>query len=133
MADQENIKALTEQHQRDAQYDASLALGKAWGLAETLNFHTGEAPGEFDTEGVMRVVCSLVKQARSKTDAGSVQWKEIGAALAVCDLVLVDSQEAGGEPLSPSVWALEAVPSAIRLAKDTVDTVPWGLPQLKAA
>lgn len=106
-----------------------MALGKAWGLAETLNFHTGERPGEFDIEGVMRVVLSLVKQAREKMVEGSIQWQEIGAALAVCDLVLVDSQEAGHEPLSPSVWALEAVPSAIQRAKDAVDAVPWGLPK----
>lgn len=133
MANQENIKPLTEQHRRDAQNEASMALGRAWGLAETLNFHTGERPGEFDIEGVMRVVCSLVKQAREKMGEGSIQWQEIGAALAVCDLVLVDSQEAGSEPLSPSVWALEAVPSAIQRAKDAVDAVPWGMPQLKAA
>ncbi len=129
MADQEHIKPLTEQHQRDAQDEASMALGRAWGLAETLNFHTGERPGEFDIEGVMRVVCSLVKQAREKMQEGSVEWQEIGAAQAVCDLVLVDSQEAGNEPLSPSVWALEAVPSAIQRAKDAVDGRPWGLPK----
>lgn len=137
MADQENIKPLTEQHQRDAQSEASMALGKAWGLAETLNFHTGERPGEFNIEGVMRVVCSLVKQAREKMDEGSIQWQEIGAALAVCDLVLIDSHETGNatwnEIASPSGWALLAVPSAIQRAKNVVDAAPWGLPKLKAA
>lgn len=127
MADQENIKPLTKQHHLDAQNEASMALGRAWGLAETLNYHTGERPGEFDPEGVMRVVFSFVNQAREKMEEGSVEWLEISAALAVCDLVLVDSQEAGQEPNSPSKWALEAVPGAIQRAKEVVDERPWGL------
>lgn len=129
MADQEHIKPLTEQDKRDAQDEASMALGRAWGLAETLCYHTGERPGEFDPEGVMRVVFSFVKQAREKMQEGSVEWQEIGAALAVCDLVLVNSQEANIEPNSPFNWALEAVPGAIRRAKEAVDGRPWGLPK----
>ncbi|HPT49726.1 MAG TPA: hypothetical protein PKZ22_05940 [Accumulibacter sp.] len=132
MATQENIKPAAEAAERDALNEASMALGRAWGLAETLCFQAGERPNDFDVEGVMRVIHSLVGQAKAKVGARAVDL-EIDAALAVCCLVMVDSQESAYDPGSSSSWALEAVPSAIQRAKDAVDTVPWGRPQLKAA
>lgn len=132
MATQENIKPVIEQDRRDAHNEASMALGKAWGLAETLNYHTNNRPDDFDVEGIMRVIHSLVGQAKAKVGVQAVDL-EIDAALAVCCLVMVDSQESAYDPDSSSSWALEAVPSAIRRAKDAVDAVPWGMHQLKAA
>lgn len=130
MAVQENTKP-TSEHDRDGLNEASMDLGRAWGLAETLCAQSGERPGEFDIEGVTRVIHSLVGQAKGRVSDGSIDL-EIGAALAVCDLVLVDSQDAGHEPNSPSSWALEAMPFAIQRAKQAVDSMPWG-GHLKAA
>jgi len=128
MADQEYIKPATEPAERDALSEASMALGRAWGLAETLCCQTGERPDDFDVEGVMRVIHSLVGQAKNLAGVRAVDL-EIDATLAVCCLVMVDSQESAYDQGSSSSWALEAVPSAIQRAKDAVDAVPWGLPK----
>lgn len=128
MANQENIKPVTEPAERDALSEASMALGRAWGLAETLCCQTGERPDDFDVEGVMRVIHSLVGNAKNLAGVRAADL-EIDAALAVCCLVMVDSQECAYDQGSSSSWALEAVPSAIQRAKDAVDAVPWGLPK----
>lgn len=130
MADQENIKPLTEQELDEA----STALGRAWGLAETLCLHSLDARdfGNIDIEGVMRVVSRLVKQAQERLSEGSEPWAEVGSALAVCELVLVDSQEFAGR-WQTSVFAIEAVPGAIQRAKEVVDAAFWESVQRKAA
>ena len=128
MANQKNIKSATEPAERDALSEASMALGRAWGLAETLCCQMGERPDDFDVEGVMRVIHSLVDQAKNLAGVRAVEL-EIDAALAVCCLVMVDSQESAYDQGSSSSWALEAVPSAIQRAKYAVDAVPWGLPK----
>jgi len=119
MATQENIKPLTERHLPAARDEASMDLGRAWGLATTLCYQANENPEVCDTEGVMCVVFSLVEQALEKLRAaGFFAWREIGNALAVCNLVRADSKETQN---AASRWALEAVPSAIQRAKDVVD------------
>lgn len=133
MADQENIKPLVEQDERDAFSEASLALGKAWGLAQTMCVMLDERPDDVIIESVMRMIHQLVRDAYGKVQSRDAIQMEVGALLATCDLVMIDSQEAGYKPGSHSRWALEAIPTIVEYAKDTVDAVPWGRPQLKAA
>lgn len=133
MADQENIKPLTEQDERDAFSEASMALGKAWGLANTMCAMLDERPDDVVIESVMRMIRQLVGAAYGKVQSRDGVQMEVGAALDTCDLVMIDSQEAEYKPGSPASWALEAIPDIIQHAKDAVDAVPWGSPQLKAA
>lgn len=133
MADQENIKPLIEQDERDAFSEASLALGKAWGLAQTMCVMLDERPDDVIIESVMRMIRRLVGDAYGKVQSREGVQMEVGALLDTCDLVMMDSQEAEYKPGSPAMWALEAIPTVIQYAKAAVDAVPWGLPQLKAA
>lgn len=133
MADQEHIKPLTEQDERDAFNEASLALGKAWGLAQTMCVMLDERPDDVVIESIMRMIRQFVVAAYGKVQSRDCVRMEVGAALDTCDLVMLDSQEAEYKPGSPAMWALEAIPDIIQHAKDAVDAVPWGLPQLKAA
>lgn len=133
MADQEHIKPLTEQDERDAFGEASMALGKAWGLANTMCAMLDERPDDVVIESVMRMLRQLVAAAYGKVQSRDGIQMEVGALLDTCDLVMIDSQEAEYKPGSPASWALEAIPDIIQHAKDAVDAVPWGLPQLKAA
>lgn len=133
MADQEHIKPLTEQDERDAFSEASLALGKAWGLAQTMCVMLDERPDDVVIESIMRMIRQFVVAAYGKVQSREGIQMEVGAALDTCDLVMLDSQEAEYKPGSPAMWALEAIPDIIQHAKDAVDAVPWGLPQLKAA
>lgn len=126
MADQENSKKPAQQD-LERVCDASFALGRAWGLAETMCFQSGENPGAFDIEGVTRVVCSLVGHAKQKVPNG-IASLEISAAAAVCDLILMDSREAAHEPDSPSSWAIWAMPFALQRAKNAVDAIHWKSP-----
>ena len=133
MADQEHIKPLTEQDERDAFSDASLALGKAWGLAQTMCALLDERPDDVVIESIMRTIRQFVVVAYGKVQTRDDVQMEVGALLDTCDLVMIDSQEAEYKPGSPAMWALEAIPDIIQHAKDAVDAIPWGLPQLKAA
>lgn len=133
MADQENIKPLTEQDERDAFSEASMALGKAWGLVNTMCAMLDERPDDVVIESVMRMIRQLVVAAYGKVQSRDGVQMEVGAALDTCDMVMIDSQEAEYKPGSPASWALEAIPDIIQHAKDAVDAVPWGAPQLKAA
>ncbi len=133
MANQEHIKPLTEQDERDAFSEASMALGKAWGLANTMCAMLDERPDDVVIESVMRMIRQLVGAAYGKVQSRDGVLMEVGAALDTCDMVMIDSQEAEYKPGSPASWALEAIPDIIQHAKDAVDAVPWGSPQLKAA
>ena len=133
MADQENIKPLAEQDERDAFSEASMSLGKAWGLAQTMCAMLDERPDDVVIESVMRMIRQLVAAAYGKVQSRDSVQMEVGAALDTCDLVMIDSQEAEYKPGSPASWALEAIPDIIQHAKDAVDAVPWGHPQLKVA
>lgn len=133
MAVQENTKPLIEQDERDAFGEASLALGKAWGLAQTMCVMLDERPDDVIIESIMRMIRQLVVGAYGNVQSRDDVRMEVGALLDTCDLVMIDSQEAEYKPGSPSMWALEAMPTVIEYAKDTVDAVPWGRPQLKAA
>ncbi|MFZ5581389.1 MAG: hypothetical protein ACOZCK_01880 [Pseudomonadota bacterium] len=133
MADQEHIKPLTEQAERDAFNEASLALGKAWGLAQTMCALMDERPDDVVIESIMRTIRQFVVVAYGKAQSREAVRMDVGAALDTCDLVMIDSQEAEYKPGSPAMWALEAIPDIIQHAKDAVDAIPWGLPQLKAA
>lgn len=133
MADHENIKPLIEQDERDAFSEASLALGKAWGLAQTMCAMLDERPEDVIIESVMRMIRQLVGDAYGKVQSREGVQMEVGALLDTCDLVMMDSQEAEYKPGSPAMWALEAIPTVIQFAKAAVDAAPRGLPQLKAA
>ncbi len=133
MADQENIKPLTEQDERDAFSEASMALGKAWGLANTMCAMLDERPDDVVIESVMRMIRQLVGAAYGRVQSRDGVQMEVGAALDTCDMVMIDSQEAEYKPGSPASWALEAIPDIIQHAKAAVDAVPWGSLQLKAA
>jgi len=133
MADQEHIKPLTEQDERDAFSEASLALGKAWGIAQTMCALMDERPDDVVIESIMRTIRQFVAVAYGKVQTRDDVQMEVGALLDTCDLVMIDSQEAEYKPGSPAMWALEAIPDIIQHAKDAVDAIPWGLPQLKAA
>lgn len=126
-----NIKPLTEQDERDAFSEASLALGKAWGLAQTMCALLDERPEDVIIESVMRMISQLVVVAYGKVQTRDDVQIEVGALLDTCNLVMIDSQEAVYTPGSPAMWALEAIPSVIKHAKDAVDAVPWG--RLKVA
>lgn len=133
MANQEHIKPLTEQDERDAFSEASMALGKAWGLANTMCAMLDERPDDVVIESVMRMIRQLVGAAYGKVQSRDGVQMEVGAALDTCDMVMIDSQEAEYKPGSPASWALEAIPDIIQHAKAAVDAVPWGSLQLKAA
>lgn len=133
MADQENIKPATEPDDRDGLNEASFALGKAWGLAQTMCALMNERPDDVVIESIMRSIRQLVGVAYGRVQGRDAIRMEVGAVLDTCDLVMMDSQEAEYKPGSPAAWALEAIPDVIQLAKDAVDAVPWRLPQLKAA
>jgi len=100
--------------------EASLALGKAWGLATTCCSLTGEREGQFGVEGILRSVHHLVGQAATLVK-GTPPALEVQAAQAVCDLLLVDAQEGTYGSESPSMWALESLPDAVKHAKGVVD------------
>ena len=130
MADQKDNRH-PNKHDIDSLNEASLELGKAWGLAETLCFQASESPGRIDCQGVTRVICTLITEAETRVRDAEVRL-HISDALAVCDLVLADLEEDGHQPNPASTWALESMPFVIQRAKKAVDSAPL-YRQLKVA
>lgn len=118
----QKITAYTTTHIHAALNEASLALGKAWGLAERFCDLAEGGRDPLDTEGILRSVCHQLSSA-----AGLVQGIEgpnlaVREALAVCGLVMADAQGNCSYGFdSASMWALEALPGAVQRAKESVD------------
>lgn len=122
MAGRKNTKQRTSQ-ELDAINAASLDLGRAGGLAETLQFLAEERPEDVGIEGVMRMIRTLVAAAYDKVGGDEPAGREVSAALDVCELVMMDSQEATYKPSSAFMWALDALAPVIQHAKSAVDGI----------
>src|SRR5690606_35133286 len=97
--------------------------GLAWGLADRLCEVVGDQRDDpADVEGVLRVAYRLTGEAKANAQAAACSaYQVVEEAFAVCELVMVDSQEAQYGPHTASMWALEALPDLLRRAKDAVD------------
>jgi hypothetical protein len=122
MATQQITTVKTENIGR-AMADASLALGKAWGLAYVCCDITEGGTETFNVGGVLRSVRHQIGIAAEKVQGVESANLAVGEALAVCDLVTADAQETAYGTDSPSMWALEALPDALQRAKAAVDAV----------
>ena len=122
MATQQITTVKTEDLSR-ALADASLALGKAWGLAYVCCDITDGGTQTFNVAGVLRSVRHQIGIAAEKVQGVEAANLAVNEALAVCDLVLADAEESAFAIHSASMWALEALPDVLQRAKDAVDAV----------
>jgi len=104
----------------EALNDASIALGKAGGLADTLRDVVVDRQRDLsDVESILRVVDRLVKGALADVQrtVENAHWA-VREAVAVSDLLLIDSEEVVE---SPRPWALETLVDLLHQAKGAVD------------
>ena len=106
-----------------AMSDASLALGKAWGLAYVCCDVTEGGTEAFNIRGVLGSVRHHIATAAEKVQSVEAARLAVNEALAVCDLVMADAKESAFAIHSPSMWALEALPDALQRAKAVVDAM----------
>lgn len=117
----QQITTVNTEDIRSALGDASMALGKAGGLASVCCALIEGRRDKFDIESILRSVrCQLEKAAELVQDIAQPSLL-VCEARAVCDLVIVDAEDSLHAPDSPSMWALEALPDAISRAKEAVD------------
>lgn len=117
----QQITTVKTEDLRNPLAEASLALGKAWGLA-TVCCHLLEGRGnQFGIEGVLGSVRHQLGEAADLVQDIAGPSLAVCEAVAVCGLVLADVQENTYSPDSPSMWALEALPDAISRAKEAAD------------